>query len=327
MRAGAEAVVLVRREGTNDRPGRAKLLIDPAAPPRCTAVVAYSAELANRLEALPAGETAARFTLEGPALEDQPVRLHNVVGVLPGSDPALKDTYVLLTAHYDHVGVGADEAGDAIYNGANDDASGTAALIEVASVLGAMKERPRRSIVFVAFFGEELGLLGSRYYVRNPIFPLAQTIANLNLEHMGRTDSTEGPQLNRLSVTGYEYSDIPQTLASAGKLTSVEIFHHASNSEAFFTRSDNATFARAGIPAHTVCVSFLFADYHRPGDHWQKIDYENLARVTRTVAASAWLLANRREPPAWNASHPQTASFRSARDQAAEQKGPAPSSQ
>jgi Zn-dependent M28 family amino/carboxypeptidase len=113
----------------------------------------------------------------------KPVKLRNVVGLLRGTDPVLKDTYVLVTAHYDHLGTGAPRCnpidGDAICNGANDDGSGTVSVIELASALATLKERPKRSILFMAVFGEESGLLGSRYYGRHPIFPIEKTVSDV----------------------------------------------------------------------------------------------------------------------------------------------------
>jgi Zn-dependent M28 family amino/carboxypeptidase len=114
-----------------------------------------------------------------------------MIGILPGSDPQLKDTCVILSAHYDHLGMKpASAAGDRIYNGANDNGSGTVSVIEIAAALSKLKIHPRRSIVLVTFFGEEEGLLGSDYYTRHPVFPLAKTVANLNLENMAHIDRT-----------------------------------------------------------------------------------------------------------------------------------------
>jgi Zn-dependent M28 family amino/carboxypeptidase len=123
---------------------------------------------------------------------DTPQKVRNVIGVLRGSDPALKDTFIIVSAHYDHLGINTNLEGDQIFNGANDDGSGTVSVIELATSLSTLKEKPKRSIVFMTFYGEERGLLGSTYYGKNPIFPLAKTVAAINLEHMGRTDDVEG---------------------------------------------------------------------------------------------------------------------------------------
>lgn len=301
-----DAVVAWNKDSTGD-PDEAQQLIDPESERRRSgrrftpaAAVLHSPALAGVWEALPAGATAAKLRIELPAGTEEPVQLHNVIGILPGSDPELKNSYVLITAHYDHVGIGEPDAeGDRIYNGANDDASGVASMLEVAAAMAASPERPKRTVVFVALFGEERGLLGAKYYARHPLFPVKDTAANLNLEHMGRTDSSEGPQVARLSPTGYTFSEMTDVLKEGGELTGVEIYHHQRNSDAYFNRSDNAAFAEAGIPSTTVCVAFEFPEYHGAGDHWEKIDYENMAKVSRTVLATTWLLAERPTPPAW----------------------------
>ncbi len=273
----------------------------------------YSDELAAAFESLPEGETTAKASLRIPEPGESPVELKNVIGILPGSDPELKDTYVLVTAHYDHIGTTAPEDGDGIYNGANDDGSGTVSVIEIASAMAAMEQRPRRTVVFMTVFGEEQGLLGDYYYARHPVFPLEKTIADINLEHMGRTDDSEGPHANSLWMTGYDYSNILDVFAAAGRMTGVTIQKNEGNSDAFFGRSDNAAYAEAGIPAHTFCAVFLFPDYHGLGDEWRKIDYGNMARLARTVLAAVWTLAERSEVPHWNSQNTKTERYREAR--------------
>jgi len=240
---------------------------------------------------------------------EEAVEVRNVAGLLRGSDPDLADTYILVTAHYDHLGAGTPVDGDRIYNGANDDGSGTVSVIELANAFGALEERPRRSIVFMCFYGEEKGLLGSRHYVQNPLVPLEKTIANVNLEHVGRTDDVEGESVNRIMPTGYDFSSLVKWFEEAGETTGVEMYHHPRNSASFFTRSDNAAFAGAGIPAHTFCAAFIFPDYHGAKDHWQAVDYENMAQVNRTIALGLWNLANDDEVPQWDRDHPRTGRF------------------
>jgi len=143
----------------------------------------------------------------------------NVAGILRGSDPQLRDTCVVLSAHYDHLGV----RGDQIYNGANDDGSGTVSVIEIASVLAEMNPRPKRSIVFVTFYGEELGERGSQYFVRHPVCP--STVADLNLEQVGRTDSTEGPRAGSATLTGFDFTDIAPVIEEAGEATGIRIYN------------------------------------------------------------------------------------------------------
>jgi hypothetical protein len=277
-----------------------------AEPPQLTVTTEAFVKAFNDARPGPVDATL-RVKVMPPAVA--PVKLRNVVGLLRGSDPAMRDDYLLVTAHYDHEGVNPRAQGDQVMNGANDDASGVAAMIETAAALAAAPQRPKRSIVFIAYFGEEKGLLGSRYYARNPIFPLARTVGNVNLEHMGRTDDSEGRQIRRGSFTGFDYSTLPEAFKRAGAEVGVDFYKHEKNSDAYFPRSDNQALADAGVPAHTLCVAFMFPDYHAPSDHWDKIDYDNMAVVTRAVALGAWRVADSPEPVKWNAKNPRAARY------------------
>jgi hypothetical protein len=307
------AVVMVERGAT---PGASpRRLIDPRNRPpagetlRVPSITVHSPELTRWYEGLKPGLTSATVTLRMGAAVERPVRLRNVVGLLRGSDPVLKDTYVLVTAHYDHLGARPVGAGDGIFNGANDDGSGTVSVMELAAALATLKPHPKRSLVFMTFFGEEKGLLGSRFYGRKPVFPIEQTVAHVNLEQIGRTDSTEGPQVGNASLTGFDFSDIGATLQAAGELTGVRVYKHPRNSDSYFGRSDNQALADQGVPAHTLCVAFNYPDYHRPGDHWEKIDYDNMAKVDRTVALGLLMIADNPVEPRWNAANPRTARY------------------
>ncbi len=236
----------------------------------------------------------------------------NVIGLLRGSDPVLKDTYVVVSAHYDHVGIGGCSgvtAADNICNGANDDGSGTVSVVELASALGTLKARPKRSILFITWFGEEKGLQGSRYYGRNPVFPLDKTVAMVNLEQVGRTDSSEGPQLNNATLTGFDFTDLGPIFKAAGEKTGITVYKHEKNSDAFFGRSDNQAMADAGVPAHTLCTAFVYPDYHAAGDHWEKVDYANMAKVNRMVALALLTIADNAEAPKWNEANLKTARY------------------
>ncbi len=270
-----------------------------------------------------AGDAAARFyddlkpglsesavaSIHAAAPKAQPVQLRNVVGILRGSDPALKDTSVLVSAHYDHIGEKASGEGDRIYNGANDDGSGTVSVIELANALQNLKQRPKRSIVFVTFFGEEKGGFGSRYYARHPVISMAKTVADINLEQVGRTDSTEGEQKDNASVTGFDYSNVADILRAAGALTGIKVYKNEHASDLYFSASDNVALAEAGVPAHSVCVAFNYSDYHGVGDEWPKIDYENMAKVDRMIAVAVLMLADNAETPHWNADNPKAARY------------------
>jgi hypothetical protein len=299
-------LVMVDRTGRFTRSGPARRLVDPEDRAAGAPWVSIrSGELAKAVHAQAAG-AAVSVRLE--ASKETPVKLRNVVGLLRGSDPVLKDTYVLVTAHYDHVGVKPNcTTGDCIYNGANDDGSGTVSVIEIANALASMKERPRRSIVFMTVFGEEKGGYGSRYYAQHPIFPLEKTVADVNLEQLGRTDASDGPQVGTATFTGFEFSDLPAIFAAAGRFTGVKVYK-SGPSDDYFSRSDNQMFANAGIPAHTMSVAYDYPDYHAVGDSWDKIDYANLAKVDRMVALGVLMLADG-DAPRWNEANPKTASY------------------
>jgi len=248
----------------------------------------YIAEQFRKAGLEPAGD-------EGYFQQAHHPRAKNVVGILRGSDPRLRNTCVVLSAHYDHLGVRHGR----IYNGANDDGSGTVSVIEVARALAGLDPHPKRTIVFATFFGEEEGLLGSRYYVRHPACPIIATIADLNLEQLGRTDATEGNRVASAALTGFDLTTIPQAMEEAGRATGIRMVEDAKNSDVFFLRSDNASFAKAGVPSTTLAVAFGFPDYHQPGDTVAKIDFANMAKVDRAVALGLLLLANSDQTPRW----------------------------
>jgi len=228
-----------------------------------------------------------------------PVETENVLGLVEGTDK--KDEVLVITAHYDHLGT----QGEVVYNGANDDGSGTVAVLELAQAFAQAKAEghgPRRSILFMTFTGEEKGLLGSKYYTDYPVFPLENTVANLNIDMIGRTDDLHKPANG--TVPDYIY------VIGSDKLSS-EL--HAINEEAnrkhagigldyrynapndpnrFYYRSDHYNFARHRIP-----VAFYFngvhEDYHQPTDDVEKMDFGRAERVTRLIFHTAWELANR----------------------------------
>jgi hypothetical protein len=262
--------------------------------------------------ALAAGATDVKVSAHLPAPIVEPITLRSVVGVLRGSDPALKDTCLVLSAHYYHLGMRAD-GDDRIFNGADDDASGVSAVIETAAALAALPARPKRSIVFVAFFGEEVGELGSHYYVQHPVFPAAKTIADVNLEQLGRTDDSEGPRIGQFNLTGFDFTTMAPIFRQAAEDAGVHAVKDQKNSDPYFGRSDNAVFANAGIPSTTVSVAYMFPDYHGVGDEWPKLDYDNMAKVGRAIALAAFRLADSAEAPRWNPENPKTARYRRAR--------------
>ncbi|RYG35039.1 M28 family peptidase [bacterium] len=241
---------------------------------------------------------------------EKPVR--NVVAVIKGTDPKFVGQYVLVTAHYDHLGTRPSGEGDRINNGANDNASGVASMIETARLLAV--KPPKRNVAFIAFWGEERGLLGSTYYGKNPVFPLKDTIADINLEQMGRTDDSEqGDRKLTADITGAKFSEVSKILADAFKAKGLKLNLDAKPNEAYFVASDNAALALAGVPAHTLSVAYEFPDYHKPADEWPKLDYVNLASLTLGVAEGVKRIADLPTPPKWS-EIPQTERFRKARN-------------
>jgi hypothetical protein len=221
--------------------------------------------------------------------------LRNVVALLRGSDPTLRNQYLLLTAHYDHLGKGPK----GIFNGANDNGSGTVSVIEIARALAALNPRPKRSILFMTVFGEEEGLLGSYYYAEHPLVPLKDTVADINLEQMGRTDEKSGPRILAFTFTGPSYSNLPEIVSGASKQEGINTWK-LKDADSYFDRSDNYAFALRGVVAHTIAVAAEYSDYHGLGDKWEKIDYANMAKVDRGVAAGIVALADDPEPPKWS---------------------------
>ena len=261
-------------------------------------------DLYKLVNAAKPGAMDAKLSLHIPQRSERLVNLRNVAGILPGSDAALADQYVLLTAHYDHIGVKPSGDGDRIYNGANDDASGVASVIEIAQALSAARSAPRRSILFMAYFGEEKDLLGSGYYARHPLVPLSKTVADLNLEQLGRTDGDY--PAGTATMTGFDFSDVTAALKMAGAATGVKIGDPGKNGDTFFARSDNQSLADLGIPSHTLADEFEFPDYHEVGDEWQKLNYANFEKVDRTIALTVIMIADNPDPPHWNEANAKT---------------------
>ena len=306
------ALVILERSGRMREGVDARLR--EASAPASVPVLAVADEAFRKAVAGKPGPLEATVSAHIAAPATAPVKLRNVIGVLRGADADLAGTFVFLTAHYDHLGVRGSGPGDHIYNGANDDASGTASVIEIANTLAALPTRPKRSIVFMALFGEELGLVGSRYYVRHPVFPLSRTVADLNLEQMGRTDDATGPRVGLVNVTGYDFTSITGVLKQAGQETGVRVVKDEEASDPFYARSDNQAFADAGVPAHTLSVGYVYPDYHQPGDEWPKLDYRNMARVDRAIALAVFRIADNAEAPRWNTANPKTERYVHARE-------------
>ena len=235
----------------------------------------------------------------------------NVVAVLEGTDPLLKAEYVALGAHYDHVGISSAINGDRIYNGADDDGSGTVTLLAIAEALAKARVKPKRSVLFVWHAGEEKGLWGSRYFTDYPTVPLDKIITHINLDMVGRSKQAgdTNPRNRELStpneiyvigsrMMSSELGELTETVNNGYlKLTYNYRFDDPSDPQRYFFRSDHYNYARKGIP-----VIFFFdgehEDYHRPGDSPDKIDYQKMEQVARTVYMTMWELATRANRPA-----------------------------
>jgi Zn-dependent M28 family amino/carboxypeptidase len=313
-KAQAALVVMVRASVPAPAAGGNPQLRDMASPVAVPVLTVTDAAIRAAVAASKPGPVESTVSVHMAAPTVAPVKLRNVVGLLRGSDPALKETFLVLTAHYDHLGIRGTGEGDHIYNGANDDASGTASVIEIAGTLGGLAGRPRRSILFMALFGEERGELGSRYYAQHPIFPLAKTIADVNLEQLGRTDeSGEARKIGQFNLTGFDFTDLAATFRQCAEPAGVQVVKDETRSDAYFGRSDNAPFADVGVPSTTLSVTYEFSDYHAAGDEWPKLDYENMAKVDRAIALAVYRLADSTEEPRWNAENPRTEAYRKAR--------------
>lgn len=209
----------------------------------------------------------------------------NVVGILPGSDPAARDSAVVVAAHYDHLGIGQPVAGDSICNGADDDASGVVTVLEIAR--GLARERPRRTLVFLLSTGEEVGLLGTRRYLEAPAVPLARTVAEFEIEMIGRPDSLAGG-VGRAWLTGYDRSSMGDMLKASGS----PIVPDPRPDENSFERSDNIAFARRGIPAHTLSSYNMHSDYHSPSDDVSRVDFAHMTAVIQAAVSAVRALAD-----------------------------------
>jgi Zn-dependent M28 family amino/carboxypeptidase len=216
----------------------------------------------------------------------------NVIGVIPGRDPALKSQIILLTAHLDHVGVGKAVNGDNIYNGADDDASGCIAVLQLARALAEGKA-PKRTVVFAFFGSEETGGQGNQFFLAHPPVPLSSIVANLEFEMIGRADPAVKP--DQLWLTGFERSNLGPELAKHG----AKLVADPHPAEHFFERSDNFALARRGIIAQTVSSYGLHSDYHRPSDDVAHIDFAHMEQAIRSMMEPVRWLADSDFKPTW----------------------------
>jgi len=218
---------------------------------------------------------------------------YNAIGLLRGSDDELSRQTILLSSHLDHLGTRRAIGGEIIYHGADDDASGTTAILEFARALGAHAPQPRRSILFVCFGSEETGGQGNHYFLSHSPVPLSTIVVNLEFEMIGLPDHAVRP--GQLWLTGWERTDLGPTLANHGAPLVADP-HPAKN---FFRRSDNFKFARQGIVAQTISSYGLGAHYHQPTDDLAHIDFDHLAHaIERMIPPIQWL-ADTDWKPSW----------------------------
>ena len=216
----------------------------------------------------------------------------NAIGILRGS--STPNEVILLTAHLDHLGVGpANASGDTIYNGADDDASGTTAVLVLAHIL-ATGARPRRTIVFACFGSEELGGFGNRAFLAHPPVPLASIVANLEFEMIGRPDPAV--PAGTLWLTGFDRSNLGPELAKHG----AHLVNDPHPTQHFFQRSDNYALATQGIVAQSVSSFGLHKDYHQPSDELSTIDFKHMTNAIESMVNPIRWLANSTWKPAWN---------------------------
>jgi hypothetical protein len=278
---------------------------------RVTSLQPVVAQLGGDLAAAQSATTFATKSLGGAQLHVH-ARIRavernsapNVVAILEGSDSTLKSEYVVFSAHMDHVGVAGPrgsggcraQGADSICNGADDDGSGTAAVVEIAEAFASLNPRPKRSFIFLNVSGEEKGLWGSAYFADHPAVPMNDVVADLNIDMIGRNWK------DTIVAIGKEHSDLGATLnrvAAAHPELRMRPIDDIWPQENFYYRSDHFNFARKGVP-----ILFFFSgthpDYHQPSDSPDKIDAEKESRVARLVFYLGLDIANAANRPTWN---------------------------
>ncbi|MBN1558612.1 M28 family peptidase [candidate division KSB1 bacterium] len=261
-------------------------------------------------------ELAVKLSFRG-VFKERDFFSRNIIGHVRGADPSLRDSYVILSAHYDHLGIGAPVRGDSIYNGVVDNAIGTAALLEIARTLA--KFPPKRSVLFLFLTGEEKGVLGSTYYIDNPVVPLYRTVANINIDGLAIFDT-----FRDVIGFGTELSSLHKALEKSAEMMGLSVsdvpsdFTHVES----FARSDQISFAKAGIPAALVMegvnydhldeqsaikkqIEWMQTIYHSPFDDLnQPINWSAAEQHCQLLLAFAWYVANHPEEPSWKPGTP-----------------------
>lgn len=295
--------------GTQSRNGAVGFAIVLAREDVAEAILQRAGKTLHQVQSeIAATQKPASFALDGTIVEiridvtTEEVRVPNVVGLLEGSDPVLKDEVVVFSAHYDHVGI--DKEGN-IFNGADDNGSGTSALLEIAQAFAENPIRPKRSVLFLWVSGEEKGLLGSRYYTEHPIIPIENTVANINMDMIGRVrapqDTSKANEMLALAGTvyvvgGHQSSELKKINEEAAKKAGLTIdysLNDLNHPQRIYYRSDHFNFARKGIPV-LFYTSGLHVDYHKPTDTIEKINFAKIKSVATLAYLTGWQVANQK---------------------------------
>lgn len=274
----------------------------------------FEGEAANPLttadaKAFPfSGNKSANITVKGKTAK---IPTQNVVGMIEGSDPLLKKEMIVLSAHYDHVGVNPNAPGDdKIWNGADDDGSGTVAVLSIAEALAKSAKKPKRSMVFLWVAGEEKGLLGSEYFAKFPTVPMKDVVTNINIDMIGRSRKADNTDTRDKDLSGeQEIFVIGSNMMSTtlGRVTDTVNkgylnmtynlkYDDPKDTNRFFFRSDHFNFAVNGVPA-VFFFNGVHRDYHGAGDHPDKIDYARMQKISRTIFLTMWELGDLKERP------------------------------
>jgi hypothetical protein len=246
------------------------------------------------------GSYIQNYTFTGR--QQKTVDERNVIGIIEGNDPSLKDQYLLLTAHFDHVGIRKNASQDSIYNGADDNAAGTTTLIAIAKALSGSGMKPGRSIIFAAFSGEESGMRGSRYFVANSPVPVKNIYADVNFEMIGHSESYGKGNYYMTGCKISDLDDLIKTFNGPGKINLIDTIKLANQ---LFYSSDNIAFSRmsqspegiiSGIPSGTFATSTMAPHVHAPFDEAKLFDFDNMADLTNYFSAMVlWLSKSKSE--------------------------------
>jgi hypothetical protein len=248
-------------------------------------------------------ENLTSLSLNVSEVAKKTVMSYNVLGVLEGTDPVLKNEYVVLTAHFDHVGTGKKGGrvteSDTIFNGARDNAFGTTAILS--AVKAFTQKRTKRSILFIAYTGEEIGLLGSKYYSEHPLLPLKQCVYSLDCDGAGYNDTT------KVTIIGLDRTDAQPQIEAGAKAYGLTAINDPAPEQNLFDRSDNVSLAAKGIPAPDFAPGFTAFDaeinkfYHQVSDSPESVNYNYLLKFCQAYIYSARLISDRPTAPKWKA--------------------------